>query len=91
MGIKVRISGPLRRFCEGKAEIEVVADNVSDCLRGLEIRYPGLKEQLWNEQSQLNRFINVYVNGQDVRLLQELATHLKVGDEVYVLPAMAGG
>lgn len=91
MSIIVRISLPLRRFAEGKAEVEITAENVGECFKKLGTRFPELKKQLWNEQGELHGFINFYVNGEDIRFLQKLITPLKTGDEVSIVPALAGG
>jgi molybdopterin synthase sulfur carrier subunit len=61
------------------------------CIDGLEAEYPGLKERLCDENGELRRFVNVYVNGEDVRFQQGMETPLKAGDEVSIVPAVAGG
>jgi molybdopterin synthase sulfur carrier subunit len=81
----------LRRLAGGRAEAEVMADTVGECLQNLEVRFPEFREHLWNEQGDLHRFVNVYVNGEDIRFLQKLATPLETGDEVSIVPALAGG
>jgi molybdopterin synthase sulfur carrier subunit len=91
MSVKVRIPTPLRKLTN---EVDVVtgeAGTLASCINGLESAYPGLKERLCDEQGELRRFVNVYVNGEDVRFLDGLATALKVGDEVSIVPAVAGG
>ena len=91
MAIIVRIPGPLRQLTEGKAEVEIEAKDVTECLDKLGSRFPTLKERLWDDKGQIHRYINVYVNGDDVRFLQKLATPLKPNDEVSIVPAVAGG
>jgi len=91
MAIIVRIPGPLRQLTEGKAEVEIEAKDVAECLDKLGSRFPTLKERLWDDKGQIHRYINVYVNGDDVRFLQKLATPLKPNDEVSIVPAVAGG
>jgi molybdopterin synthase sulfur carrier subunit len=65
--------------------------SVAECIASLEASYPGLKERLCDESGEIRRFVNIYVNGEDVRFLQGLATPLKDGDEVSIVPAVAGG
>ena len=87
----VRVPGSLRQLTKGKEEVELFANNVRDCLDNLETQFPGLKEWLCDERGELRGFLNIYVNGEDVRLLQGLATPLKAGDEIALVPALAGG
>ena len=89
--VTVRISAPLRKLTQGKTEVELTGDNVLDCLHNLEVSFPEVKERLWDEQGKLHKYISIYVNGEDVRFLQELGTPLKTGDEISIVPAMAGG
>jgi molybdopterin synthase sulfur carrier subunit len=84
------VSGSLRQTGEGKVETEVVARDIAGCLDQLEIQFPGLKERLYKDQGELHRFVDIYVNGNSMRSLQGLATPLKDGDEVNILPAFAG-
>jgi molybdopterin synthase sulfur carrier subunit len=65
--------------------------SLSELLGQLETRYPGIRERLRDPEGQLRRFVNLYVNGEDVRFLQGLETHVKSGDEVSIIPAVAGG
>ncbi len=91
MSVKVRIPTPLRKLTN---ELDVVAGEpgtLVECIDSLETSYPGLKERLCDDQGELRRFVNVYVNGEDVRFLQGLGTVLKAGDEVSIVPAVAGG
>jgi len=62
-----------------------------ECIEGLDAKFPGLKERLLDEAGQIRRFVNIYVNGEDVRFLQGLDTPLHPGDEVSIVPAVAGG
>jgi molybdopterin synthase sulfur carrier subunit len=91
MGITVRIAGPLRQLTEGSVDIDIEAEDVSRCLDQLGGRFPKLKERLWDENGQIQRYINVYVNGDDIRFLKQLSTPLGAGDEVSIIPAVAGG
>ncbi len=87
----VRIPPVLRVAAGHNKQVEVDGSTVGDVLQGLVERYPGLRQQLLTDDGQLNRFVNVYVNEQDIRYLQELATPAGERDTVVILPAMAGG
>jgi len=91
MGIKVRIPAPLRRLCEGKEIVEVEGKNLLEALEDLEKKYPGFKERLFEANGELRRFVNIFVNAEDIRFLSGLNTPLKDGDEVSIIPAIAGG
>lgn len=90
MGVKVWVSGSLRQAGAGKVDTEVVARDIAGCLDELEIQFPGLKARLYKDQGELHRYVDIYVNGDNMRSLQGLATPLKDGDEVNILPAFAG-
>lgn len=85
------MSGFLHDVIGDRSEAEVVARNITECLDKLEIQFPGLKKQLYDERGEVHRFIEIFVNGDNVRSLQGLATALSDGDEVCILPAFAGG
>jgi molybdopterin synthase sulfur carrier subunit len=87
----VRIPPVLRPKTGGQAEVEVGGGNVGDVLRSLTGDYPDTQEQLFGEDGELNRYVNVYLNDEDVRVLDGLDTAVKDGDTVVILPAMAGG
>lgn len=89
--VKVRIPAPLRRLTQGQALVEVNATTLSQCLEELDKLFPGMKERLLTAEGEIQEFVNIYVNGEDVRFLQELATPLKPDDEVSIVPAIAGG
>ncbi len=91
MGVIVRIPGPLRRVTNGEQQVEVDAANVIETIDALESKYPGIKERLCDESGDLRYFVNVYLNGEDVRFLQGLETATKAGDELSIVPAVAGG
>lgn len=91
MAVKVRIPAPLRRLAQGATVVEVEAGTVIQCLDELEAKFPGMKERLLDSEGQVQQFINIYVNGEDIRFLQDLQTPLKPGDEVSIVPAIAGG
>ena len=91
MAITVRIPTPLQRLTSGKGEVEAEGKNVNELLADIERQYPGVKERICDEQGQLRRFVNVFVNEEDIRFLQGDQTALKDGDEVSIIPAIAGG
>jgi len=87
----VRIPTVLRPQVGGNKELELAGGTVREVVDALTSQYPSLKSQLLTAEGELNRFVNVYVNGQDVRYLDGLATSVADRDEVRLLPAMAGG
>ena len=91
MPVLVRIPTPLRSLTKGQAEVEGQADTVAGLIESLETQFPGLKERLVDESGEMRRFINVYVNEEDIRFLQNQQTPLKDGDEISIIPAIAGG
>lgn len=90
MAVKVRIPSPLKPLTGGKAEVEAEAKTVAELVEALEAQFPGIKERL-TEGGKLRRAVNVFVNGEDIRSLQGEETTLKDGDEVSIIPAVAGG
>ena len=89
--IKVRIPTPLRPLTKGQGEVESAAANIVDMIGSLDATYPGLKNRLCDEKGDLRRFVNIYVNEEDIRFLNGKETSLKDGDEVAIVPAIAGG
>ena len=87
----VKIPAVLRTQVGGNKELELPGSSVGDVVDGLITQYPGLRGQLLTDEGELNRFVNVYVNGQDVRYLSGQETPVGPRDEVRLLPAMAGG
>jgi MoaD family protein len=87
----VKIPTVLRPQVGGNKEVELAGATVREVVGALTEQYPSLKSQLLTAEGELNRFVNVYVNGQDVRYLDGLATAVAERDEVRLLPAMAGG
>ena len=87
----VRIPPVVRAAAGGEKQLEVDGSTVGEVLAGLVERYPSLGPQLLTSEGELNRFVNVYVDGQDVRYLQERATPVAPHDTIIILPAMAGG
>lgn len=91
MNIKVRIPQPLQKLTGGKDLVEATAANIKELINDLESQYPGLKDRICDESGKVRRFINLYINDEDARFLQGDATPLKAGDEVSIVPAIAGG
>ena len=91
MPVDVRLPTVLRSQAEGKSTVTVEGATIGDVLRDLVVRYPGISGQVLNEDGTLHRFVNVYVNDDDVRYLSLLDTPVASGDEVSILPAVAGG
>jgi len=91
MSVSVRIPTPLRKLTGGADEVAIEGANVGEVIENLEAAHPGLKERLCDESGEIRRFVNVYVNDEDVRFLEGRATALKDGDEVSIVPAIAGG
>jgi sulfur-carrier protein len=87
----VRIPKVLQTHTDGQAEVEAEGSNVGEVLRALTTAHPGTETQLFGEDGDLNRYVNVYLNDEDVRVLDGLDTAVKDGDTVVILPAMAGG
>lgn len=91
MSIKVRIPTPLQKLTNNQSEVQVEADNVNELLASLEKQHPGIKERICDADGKLRRFVNVYVNEEDIRFLQGQETVLKSGDDISIIPAIAGG
>ncbi len=89
--IKVRIPTPLRPLTKGQGEVETKADSVVEMIEVLNSTHPGIKDRLCDETGELRRFVNIYVNEEDIRFLAGKDTSLKDGDEVSIVPAIAGG
>ena len=87
----IKVPPVLRPQTEGEAEVNVDGSTVGDALRALADRYPATKQQLFSPEGELNRYVNVYLNDEDVRVLDGLDTSAADSDTVVILPAMAGG
>ncbi len=90
MAVKVRIPTPLQRLTKGQEVVEGKPGKVIDLIMDLDSRYPGLAERV-TENGKIRRFVNVYVNEEDIRFMQAEETEVKDGDEVSIVPAIAGG
>lgn len=91
MPAKVRIPTPLRKLTNNEELVEVTASTVGGAINELQTRFPGIKERLLDENGAVRRFVNVYVNEEDIRFLQNQQTAIKEGDEISIIPAIAGG
>lgn len=91
MAVPVRIPTPLRTVTKGAAEVQAAGDTVSAVIEDLERQFPGLRDRLMDEGGELRRFINIYVNEEDIRFLDGKKTAIKEGDQVSIVPAIAGG
>ena len=91
MAKKVRIPTPLRKLTNNEEVVEVNSGTIGEAIAELQSRYPGIKERLVDEKGEVRRFVNVYVNEEDIRFLQNQQTPLKDGDEISIIPAIAGG
>jgi sulfur-carrier protein len=91
MSVQVRIPTPLRRFTGGAEEVAAAGATIGHVINDLEKNHAGIKERLCDEEGRVRRFVNIYVNGDDIRFLNNLETAVKDGDEVSIVPAIAGG
>lgn len=91
MSIRVRIPSPLRNFTNGQDVVETQGASVGEVLNSLKTSAAGIEVRLFKGENQLNRFINVYLNDEDIRFLKNLETPVKAGDEISIVPAIAGG
>ncbi len=91
MRVTVRIPTPLRRVTNGQDKVSVEGSTLSEVVGSLDAEFPGFKERLCDEQGEIRNFVNIYVNGEDVRFLQGLDSVTNPGDEISIVPAVAGG
>lgn len=91
MAVQVRIPTPLRRLTNGVSEVQVEGTTVREAVNALEQQYPGMNGRICEENGEIRRFVNVYVNGEDVRFLGGLEAAVKDRDEISIVPAVAGG
>ena len=91
MSVKVRIPSPLRSYTSGADAVEAEGASVGDVLNSLKTQAAGIETRLFKGPNVLNRFVNVYLNDEDIRFLQNLDTPVKAGDEISIVPAIAGG
>ena len=91
MAVQIRIPTPLRSLTNDAEVVEVEASTIGGAIEALQTRFPGIKERLVDEAGEVRRFVNVYINEEDIRFLQNQDSPLKDGDEVSIIPAIAGG
>lgn len=91
MAVKVRIPTPLRKLTNGSDEVTAEGSNVAEIIEDLERNYPGLKERICEESGKLRRFVNIYLNDEDIRFKNNMETQLRENDELSIIPAIAGG
>ncbi len=91
MAVKVKIPTPLRNLTQDQDTVQADGGTLRAVVETLEGQFPGMRERLLDEGGEIRRFVNIYINGEDVRFLQGLTTDLKDGDEVSIVPAVAGG
>ena len=91
MTIPVRIPTPLRKLTQNQEVVEAEGSTIRELIDSLENNYPGLKERICDEQDHIRRFVNIFLNDEDIRFLKESETPVKSGDEVSIVPAIAGG
>jgi molybdopterin synthase sulfur carrier subunit len=91
MSVRVRVPTPLRKFTQGADEVNAQGTNIKTLVEDLEKKFPGIKDRICDETGKIRRFVNVYVNGDDIRFLQNLETTVKEGDNISIVPAIAGG
>ena len=91
MSIVVRIPTPLRKMTNGQAKVEVDSAVLGDLVEKLNSEFPGFKDRLVDEDGELRYFVNIYLNGEDVRFMEGLKTATTDGDEISIVPAVAGG
>jgi len=91
MAVKVRIPTPLMKLTDNQAEVSVEGGSISEVINNLENQFNGIKERICEENGSPRRFINIYVNEEDIRFLEAENTAVKDGDEISIIPAIAGG
>ena len=91
MAVQVRIPTPLRKFTGGQEAVPADGASIREIIEDLEQNHPGLKDRICEADGSVRRFVNLYVNGDDIRFLDNLGSAVKEGDEVSIVPAIAGG
>lgn len=87
----IRIPSPLRKYTQGQEEVRVAGDTVEQVLTALEQSAPGIRERIFDDAGKVRRFVNIFVGDEDIRFLDNLKTVVKDGDELSIVPAIAGG
>lgn len=91
MSVQVRIPTPLRKFTGGRDTVEAEGSSIGAVLADLDAKHPGLRERICEADGSIRRFVNLYINGDDIRFLESLQSPVKDGDEISIVPAIAGG
>lgn len=91
MAVTVRIPTPLRRLTQNLAEVETDGANIETIIENLDTNYPGMKERICDDEGNIRRFVNIYLNDEDIRFLDGKATSVEDGAEISIIPAIAGG
>lgn len=91
MAVIVRIPTPLRRLTQNLAEVETDGANIETIIENLDTNYPGMKERICDDEGNIRRFVNIYLNDEDIRFLDGKATSVEDGAEISIIPAIAGG
>ncbi|MBI3969091.1 MAG: MoaD/ThiS family protein [Chloroflexi bacterium] len=91
MAVQVRIPTPMRGLTQNQARVDVAGDTVAEVFAELDRKFPGIRQNLYDENGSLRSFINVFVNEEDIRHLEGDKTAVKAGDEIAIMPAIAGG
>ena len=91
MAVTVRIPTPLRKLTNDQAEVDAVGATIENIIENLESNYTGIKERICDEAGNIRRFVNIYLNDEDIRFLDGKTTTVNDGDEVSIIPAIAGG
>lgn len=91
MSIEVRIPTPLRRLTDGNSKVESDGSTLIEVVNSLNSQFPGIKDRLCDDNNELRNFVNIYINGEDVRFLDGIHSSVKDGDELSIVPAVAGG
>ncbi len=89
--INVRVTAVLQKLTDGQKTVQATGDDVEAIIDNLEVRYPGFRHQLYGGDGKLHRFVNIYLNDEDIRYTGGVATRVKSGDVLDILPALAGG
>ncbi len=91
MAVTVRIPTPLRRLTQNLAEVETDGADIETIIENLDTNYPGMKERICDDEGNIRRFVNIYLNDEDIRFLDGKATSVEDGAEISIIPAIAGG
>jgi len=91
MAVTVRIPTVLRKLTKSQSEVKVSGSDISTLIDDLESKYPGLKQRICDDEGKIRRFVNVFINDEDIRFLGNEAAKLKDGDIISIVPAVAGG